>query len=98
MNGLTETKAAATSAFHPSAYLQHFVWGTADAEIKVHSFENPELTNMFTLKPGVSQNITMHALPTARNFFLVLICIPFRSIQLNFFQVPSLVFNCVNFG
>ena len=48
-------------------------WGTADAEIKIPSVENPELTNALPLKPGVCQNIAMHASPTTRNFFLVLI-------------------------
>ena len=35
--------------------------------------ENPELTNVFPLKPGVEQNIATHASPTASNFFFVLI-------------------------
>ena len=48
-------------------------WGTADAEIKVLSVENPGLTNVLPLKLGVGQNIAMHASPTARNYFLVLI-------------------------
>jgi len=48
-------------------------WGTVDTEIKIPSAENPELTNIFPLKPGVGQNIATQALPTARNFFTVLI-------------------------
>ena len=44
-----------------------------DAEIKVPSVENPELTNVLPVKPGVGQNIAMHAYPTARIFFFVLI-------------------------
>ena len=47
-------------------------WGTADAEIKTPSVENPELTNVLLLKPGVEHNVAMHASPSARNFFLVL--------------------------
>ena len=47
--------------------------GTVDAEIKVPSVENPQLMNVLPLKPGVSQNIAMYALLTARNFFHVLI-------------------------
>ena len=35
--------------------------------------ENPELTDVLPLKPGVCQNIATHASPTARNFFLALI-------------------------
>ena len=46
--------------------------GTADAKNKVPSVENPELTNVLPLKPGVGQNLAVHALSTARNFFLVL--------------------------
>ena len=46
--------------------------GTADAEIKVPSFENPELTNVLLLEFGTGQNIAMHNyVPTATNFFLV---------------------------
>ena len=45
---------------------------SASAEIKVF-VENPELTNVLPLKPGIGQNITIHVSPTARNFFLVLI-------------------------
>ena len=45
--------------------------GTADAEIKVPSDEILELTNILPLKPGVGQNIAIHASPTARNIFLV---------------------------
>ena len=37
------------------------------------SVENQELTYVLLLKPGVGQSIAMHALPTARNFFFVLI-------------------------
>ena len=48
-------------------------WGTVDAEMKVPSVENPELINVFPLKPGVGQKIAMYALLTARNFFHVLI-------------------------
>ena len=43
--------------------------GTVDAEIEVPSFANPEVTNVFLLKPRVGQNIAMHAWATARNFF-----------------------------
>ena len=31
-------------------------WGTADAEIKVPSVENPELTNVNPLKPGAGHH------------------------------------------
>ena len=36
-------------------------WGLADAEVVVPSVETPELTSVFPLKPGVGQNIAMHA-------------------------------------
>ena len=48
-------------------------WVTADAEIKVPSVENPELTHVLPLKLGVGQNLSMHASPAARNFLNVLI-------------------------
>ena len=41
-----------------------------DADIMVPSVENPELTKALPLKPGVGQNIAVHAVPAARNFFL----------------------------
>ena len=44
-----------------------------DAEMKVPSVENTELTHVLLLKPGVGQDIAIHASPTARNFVLVLI-------------------------
>ena len=44
--------------------------GTVDAEIKVPSIKNPELTNVFPVKLGVGQNIAMHVLPSTRNIFL----------------------------
>ena len=46
---------------------------TRDAEIKVPFVENAELTNVFFRKHGTGQTIASHALPTARNFFFVLI-------------------------
>lgn len=45
--------------------------GTADAEVKVSTIENPELTDALSLKCGVAQNIATDASPTARNVFLV---------------------------
>ena len=47
---------------------------------KMTPFENPELTNILPGKPGVGPNIAMHASPTTKNAFLVLI---------SFFQVHS---------
>ena len=47
--------------------------GYWDTEIKVPSVENPELTNVLPLRPGVGQSIATHASPAAMNFFLVLI-------------------------
>ena len=51
----------------------YFVSCSGDAEMKVLSVENPEQTNVLTLKPGVDENIAMHTSPIARNFLLVLI-------------------------
>ena len=47
--------------------------GTADAEIKVSTTENPDLPNVLPLKPEVGQNTATHASPTVGNVFLVLI-------------------------
>ena len=47
-----------------------------DTQIKVPSIENLDMTNV--LPPGVGQDIqyiAMHALPIARNFFLVVVLI-----------------------
>ena len=65
-------------------------WGTVDAEIKVLSVENSELTkiNVLPLKPpGVGQNIATHASLTARNFFFVLKS-PFPALSPSFFPNP----------
>ena len=32
--------------------------------------ENPELTHVFPLKPGLDKNMATHASPTARNFIV----------------------------
>ena len=64
--------------------------GTADADIQVRSVENPELTNVLPLKPGVGQIIAMHASPTARIVFLVFFfTTPVH--QLIFFHILSLL-------
>ena len=66
-------------------------WSTTDADIKVPSVENPELTDILPLKTGVSHNITMHASLTARNFFLVQKCLPSRSIHRHFLFSPRAI-------
>ena len=43
--------------------------GTADAEIKAPSVENPGLTNVLPRKPGVGQNIATHASPYCQEVF-----------------------------
>ena len=45
------------------------LWDTADAEINIPSFENPELTTVLPLKPRAGHTIAMHASLAARNFF-----------------------------
>ena len=59
--------------------LQFLQWSTADAEIKVPSLDKPGLMSALPFKPGVGWNIATHALPPARNFFLVLIFIRYFS-------------------
>ena len=64
---------------------------TVDIEIKIPTVENPELTDDVPLKPGIGQNITTHALPTARNFFPVLIsAFPVHSLSFYFRSSPCL--------
>ena len=46
-----------------------------DAEIKVSSVENPELTTVFPLKPGLGQIIATHVSSISRNFLPVLISV-----------------------
>ena len=43
------------------------LWCTVDVEIKVLSAETPELSKVPSLKPGVAEEIALHALCTARN-------------------------------
>ena len=45
--------------------------GYWDTEIKVPSVENPELTNVLPLRPGVGQNIATHAVSAARDVLLL---------------------------
>ena len=45
-------------------------WGTTDAEIRVPFAENPELSKVLCLEPGVGDNVALHALPAARNYAL----------------------------
>ena len=69
--------------------------GAADAEIKVPSVENPKLIDVLSLKPAVGQNIATHALPTARNFHVVLISIfQVYSSSFSIFQILSLPLVC----
>ena len=46
--------------------------GTADAEIKDASVDQ-QSSKVLPIEPGVGQNISLHASPTARDFFLELI-------------------------
>ena len=47
--------------------LQYPQWSTADAESKVPAAKNPELPTILSCKPGVGQNIDLHASPAASN-------------------------------
>ena len=44
--------------------------GSVHAQIKVPSAENPEVSTVLTLKPGINQNIATCASSTAGKFFL----------------------------
>ena len=49
------------------------MWSTMDAETKVPSVDNVELTNVLPLKPGVGRKIATFATSTMMNIFHVLI-------------------------
>ena len=52
------TVATTSTAYHRyNCYYMFPQLGIADAESKVPSAENPDLTNVLPLKPGVGQNI-----------------------------------------
>ena len=66
--------------------------GTADAEFKAPSVENPELTkfNVLPLKPVVGQNIATQASPPVRNVFVVFSIAPAHSPSFSSRSSPSL--------
>ena len=64
--------------------------GTADAEIKSHLVRTLSL-NVFPLKPGVGQNIAIHATLIAEDFFLAHFY-PIQAIHLHFSQNLSRFF------
>ena len=66
-------------------------WGPVNAEIQVPSVENSELRNVLPLRLRVGQNIATHALPTARNFLLILALNPEGRPGMS--DVPSPVWN-----
>ena len=70
--------------------------GTVDTEIKAPSAVNTELLTFLSLKPGVDQNIAMHASSTARNFSLSNSNLhsPFNFI---FFKILPSFFFCVRY-
>ena len=49
------------AVFGINTNLSHPLWGTADAEIRALSVDNPELTDVLPLKPAVGQNDYSHA-------------------------------------
>ena len=71
-------------------------WNTADAEIKVSSADNPELSEVLSSKSGAGQNIAMLASPTAGNFPFLIYTFPVNSTS--FCPDPLTSFPCVNCG
>ena len=72
-------------------------WGTADAEFKVPSIEDPELAHIISLNPREGPNMATHASPTARHFCHVRFStFPIHSPLL--FQILSLILSCLSFG
>ena len=70
-------------------------WEAADAEIKSHLVRMQSL-NVLPLKPGIGQHIAIHAILTARDFYLAYFYPsgPFTCI----FSKTSLDFSCVGCG
>ena len=70
-----------------------------DTEIKDGSVENLELKGCpFNLKHTAGQSTAVHASPTARDFFLELICMPVHSPAFLFPPKPVPSFSCVSCG
>lgn len=51
-------------------------WDTVDAEIKIMSIENLELSQVLSFKVGVDHNVASHASSTARNFAFLISAVP----------------------
>lgn len=53
--------------YQPEFFWVNFAlwWGITDTEIDVSSAENPELSRVPSVIPGVGQSINLHALPIA---------------------------------
>ena len=56
--------------------------------MEVPSAVNPELSRLSSAKPGVGQNIALHALPVVRNSALLTVCL-LRPFSFIFFQSCS---------
>ena len=68
----------------PPAYLC-----TADAEIKVPSAEDPELSKVLSFTPGLGQKIVLRASPTARNYAFLIFAFSFHSTSFFSFKLSS---------
>ena len=69
--GVSKGKTQRTGNLSWQSPLHHcsaWQWGTAEAEMKDPAVQNPEFKG-FLFKPGVGPYVTMHAMPTARDFF-----------------------------
>ena len=65
-------------------------WHTAAVRLS----ENRQLSQLFSLQSGYSQNIASNASPTARNFFYFFLCLPglFFSFLVFFFFLPVIFY------
>ena len=91
----SERRKTSTILFLGSFVRRTFSWGVTLVGVprtqKLRS-------HVFSLKPGVGQNIAMHAFLTAKNVFLVLIStFPVHSASFSS-QILFLPFDCVSFG
>ena len=70
-------------------------------KLRPPSVESLQLTSVLPLEPEIDRNVATHALPTAKNFFLVpIFTFPVHS-YLHFLpnRLPSnVLFNCTNLG
>ena len=64
-------------------------WGIVDAEIMTPSAETQELSKCISFKPGVGQDLAMHASQSARNCGRLISAFPLSSASFSFWILSS---------